>query len=488
MTDTADNNPLYRNLLSCDLSDPAGQVSFEARLASQNGWTLGHATRVCLEYRRFLFLTQSAGQPMCPSPDVDQAWHLHLTQTRAYQTMCGQILGRFLHHDPSREGPQELRKHQAMYEATLRAYAVTIGEPPPAAIWPAPDQRFRPRAPAPQEASWRFPVLLQGTALSWLGLVAMAAVGGWLLAWTVAGPVWEAVEGLPFFVAYLITLASIIGALLAYRRIQQAFGPAAPALDPYEVAWLAGGRERVVGTALASLVDRGALVMTVQKTADKITGGTCRRTTIANQTVSLHAVERALLADLPEGPVDKDQLRQVASDRFQSMARVLEQAGILHRAGHLPRVRAVAGGLLALLLVIGFSRLWHALSHGHAVVFLLILLVLTASVSVRVFAATGGPTGLGVRALAQSSLQARRTLHTVQAGCPGDPARPVSGPLLTLAFALLGTQAVMAMDHFAGINYLFGSDSGNVTGDSKSVAGCAGGCGGGCGGCGGCGG
>lgn len=487
MTDTADNNPLYQSLLSCDLSDPAGQLSFEARLASQNGWTLGHATRVCLEYRRFLYLTQSAGQPMCPSPDVDQAWHLHLTQTRAYQTMCDQILGRFLHHDPSREGAQELRRHQAMYEATLHAYATAFGEPPPAAIWPALEQRFRPRAPAPPEASWRFPVLLHGTALSWLGLVAMAAAGGWLLAWTVAGPVWRDVGGAAFVVAYLIALASIGGALLAHRRFQQAFGAAPPALDPYEVAWLAGGRERVVGTALASLVDRGALVMTVQKTAGKITGGTCRRTAHAQDTRDLHAVERALLADLPEGPVDRQQLRQVASDRFQPLVRVLERAGLLHRAGHLPRVRAVAGGLLAVLLVIGFSRLWHALSHGQAVVILLILLMLTASVSAHMFAVTGGPTGLGVRALAQSSLQARQTQHAALAGHPGGSARPVSGPLLTLAFALLGTQAVMAMDHYAGINYLFGSGSGNVTGDSRSVAGCAGGCGGGCGGCGGCG-
>lgn len=73
----------------------------------------------------------------------------------------------------------------------------------------------------------------------------------------------------------------------------------------------------------------------------------------------------------------------------------------------------------------------------------------------------------------------------MQQNARGAAAASTAGSLVTLAFALFGTQAVMAMDHFAGINYLFGSGSGNVTGDSKSVAGCGGGCAGGCGGCGG---
>ena len=124
------------------LSDPSADVSFESKLAAEGGWTLGHANVVTGEYRRFLYLTQSAGQPMCPSSDVDRAWHLHLTQTRSYRMFCENVLGRFLHHDASKEGPADLAEHRAMYRATLEAYRSTFGEPPPKDIWPAVEVRF----------------------------------------------------------------------------------------------------------------------------------------------------------------------------------------------------------------------------------------------------------------------------------------------------------------------------------------------------------
>jgi len=63
------------------------------------------------------------------------------------------------------------------------------------------------------------------------------------------------------------------------------------------------------------------------------------------------------------------------------------------------------------------------------------------------------------------------------------------GAKLALGFALFGTQAVMANQAFAGVNFVFGANDPNNTGNSNSAAGCGGGgCGGGCGGCGGCGG
>lgn len=492
MTDTAPLSRLRETLLSLDLSDPAALLGFEAQLASQNGWTLGYANQVCDEYRRFLFLTQSAGQPMCPSPDVDLAWHLHLTQTRAYQRMCTEVLGRFLHHDPSREGPLELRRHQAMYDATLRAYAAAFDMAPPAAIWPPVDQRFRrPQAAPEEEAFWQVPAALQGAARSAMAWMLMAALAGWLLVPVLAGAIGSVVGGVWFAGAYLAVLVSIVGILRAHGRIQRAAAAAAPTLDPYEVAWLAGGQDRVIGTALASLVDRGALKMKVQRAAGKITGGTCRRTLPSHGPLRLHDVERALLADLPDGNVDKDQIRQVASDRFQPIARRLEGAGLLHRAGHLPRARAIAGGLLAILLVIGFGRLWQGLSLGFPVWYLVLLLLLTAVVTAQMFAATGCPTALGARVLAELALQPELLQRVPSAGRPiarGGAGTEASGAVLTLAFAVFGTQAVMAMNQFAGINYLLGSDSDSVTGDSKSAAGCGSGCGGGCGGCGGCGG
>ncbi len=490
MTDDANSSCLYGQLLSYNLSDPEAEVSFEATLANENAWTLGYATQVCREYRRFLYLTQCAGQPMCPSADADQAWHLHLTQTRSYQKMCGDVLGRFLHHDKSKEGLQELRKHQAMYKATLLAYGATFKEPPPAAIWPKVEQRFGQPQSGEREASWQIPLFMRGAAVSWLGLVLTAALLGGGLNLALTTSIWPGVEGSGFAIAYLIALALTVGTFYSRRKLRRADGLYAPVLDPYEVAWLAGGQERVIGTALASLVDRGILAMTVQKQGGKITGGTCHRTKIEHHHVQLHDVERACLAAIPEGNVDMDQIRRVASDRFQAIARRLERAGLLHRPGHLARERAVAGGMLATLLALGFSRFWFGFTLGHPLSFLAVLLIVTAIFASRMFAATGVPTLGGLRALENlaNNNTPKRDAQDEPQGDRGQTAVAATGTLVTLAFALFGTQAVMAMDHFAGINYLFGSGNGNVTGDSKSVAGCGGGCAGGCGGCGGCGG
>ena len=70
---------LYDQLLAFPMDEGDPDLSFEARLARENGWTVRHSRRVLLEYKRFLFLAMTAGHSVTPSEDVDQAWHLHLT-------------------------------------------------------------------------------------------------------------------------------------------------------------------------------------------------------------------------------------------------------------------------------------------------------------------------------------------------------------------------------------------------------------------------
>ncbi|MEL6984422.1 MAG: hypothetical protein AAFO29_18495, partial [Actinomycetota bacterium] len=101
------------------------------------------AERVVAEYRRFLFLAASAGHPVTPSEEVDQAWHLHLVYTRSYwDELCGEVLGFPLHHGPTVGGPAEGAKFTDWYQRTLDSYRRLFGTEPPADIWPAPDARF----------------------------------------------------------------------------------------------------------------------------------------------------------------------------------------------------------------------------------------------------------------------------------------------------------------------------------------------------------
>ena len=101
------------------------------------------AVRAVREYKRFVYLTMTAGRPMCPSEQVDQVWHLHLTYTRSYwERFCRDVLYGPLHHEPTRGARAEGRKHWAMYADTLLTYEEAFGEPPPPDLWPPPERRF----------------------------------------------------------------------------------------------------------------------------------------------------------------------------------------------------------------------------------------------------------------------------------------------------------------------------------------------------------
>lgn len=136
------DHPLW-HVLSTYVPGPAGaSLSFEQRLARENGWSLNRAGRVMEEYRRFCFLAMTAGHPVTPSDAVDQAWHLHLTYSRDYwERFCPQVLGKPFHHGPTAGGPDEHRKHVAQYALTLKSYEAAFGLPP-ADIWPSVQRRF----------------------------------------------------------------------------------------------------------------------------------------------------------------------------------------------------------------------------------------------------------------------------------------------------------------------------------------------------------
>lgn len=145
----AAGHPLWERLARFDF-DAAGASrgdrptrTFARRLGETQGWSHAFTARVIDEYRRFLFLAVAAGHPVCPSGEVDEAWHLHLTATRSYwRELCGQTLGRPLHHDASGGGPDEGRKHREMYRSTLASYREWFGAEPPPDIWPPAWRRF----------------------------------------------------------------------------------------------------------------------------------------------------------------------------------------------------------------------------------------------------------------------------------------------------------------------------------------------------------
>lgn len=134
---------LRERIESFVLDEPGAALPFTSRLAREQGWSHVFAGRVVGEYKRFLVLAMEAGHPVTPSEEVDQAWHLHLVYTRSYwQRLCGDVLGRELHHEPTSGGPSEGAKFVDWYARTLDSYRRLFGEEPPEDIWPPPQRRF----------------------------------------------------------------------------------------------------------------------------------------------------------------------------------------------------------------------------------------------------------------------------------------------------------------------------------------------------------
>lgn len=211
-----EHDPELRARIQAFSPDGPGVVfPFSARLAREHGWTRAFAGRVVEEYRRFLYLAMTAGHPVTPSVQVDEAWHLHLTYTRSYwDDLCGRVLGRPLHHDPTMGGAAEGAKFADWYARTLDSYRAAFGQEPPRDVWPAPAERFAAEARILQVSAathWiiRKPTLPRRTATAAAALAALSLVAA------CSGKVVDNVLGV---VVLLAMVAVIVGAIDTARE------------------------------------------------------------------------------------------------------------------------------------------------------------------------------------------------------------------------------------------------------------------------------
>jgi hypothetical protein len=175
---TAFDTPLWQRIFAHDIGPADASLTFAARLARENRWSLSHAEAVIGEYKRFCYLAMTAGQEVTPSDAVDQVWHLHLTYSRDYwQTFCPEVLRAEFHHGPTRGGTMERERFYRQYADTLAAYEAAFGEPPPPAIWPAARRRFS-VDPRGVRVNFYDGIFLPRRVALALGL--LAVLGGWL--------------------------------------------------------------------------------------------------------------------------------------------------------------------------------------------------------------------------------------------------------------------------------------------------------------------
>lgn len=348
---------IYRRIRACSLDGHAGSLTFARRLARENRWTGDYAERVIEEYRRFALLAVSAGHAVSPSDPVDQAWHLHLQYSRTYwEEFCPKVLGKPLHHEPSRGGMAEQGKLQEWYERTLASYQRIFGEVPPPDIWPDPADRFA-RDPNFARITPRDYWLIRKPSISIIQLLRQPLHGGVLSATLLpglaaepefgAGP--EMLQGFSLvswsscWVAAVVALFAVL--VWRSRRLMSAAQrlrpPALP--DRYQAAYLAEGPGRTLETAVLYLIRQDYL-------AADTASGHLNVTRPADATC--HPLEAALLEKTAEGTT----LAQLWRHRDVATASIhgqLLESGLLIDPAHFRKARRITAPLTALAMAAG---------------------------------------------------------------------------------------------------------------------------------------
>lgn len=463
--------------------DESVALPFAARLARERGWTRAYADRVVREYKRFVALAVTGGKPVCPSEEVDAAWHLHLTYTRSYwKRFCGEILGQPLHHDPTRGGLAEVEKHQRMYEETLVAYRQNFGEAPPRDIWPPVEKRFGPAARSVvvnTSQNWVVPKSwvrrgITGSAVAAAILVfATGCVGGLINPFDLVGT-----QFLYFLIPVMIASVAV-GRL--WRSAVQYPGPQPGdenlKFDWEQLAYMAGGADRLTTAAIARMISAGTIRVSEDGKLLEPAGPT---------PAVMTPTEAVIWNKLPTGRSRTIlvNLTQKVSQGFAEEASRLRDEGFMLTGGRKLGVYLTALAPLALVvLMFGLPRMIMGLAHGKPVGYLVITLALGGFLGAMVaiagnIRATRRGEGLLENHQSQNAhFRKGQGLETADAAA--------------LGVALFGT-AVLVDPMYAAINTWFPRPSSPDSGCSTSCGssdggggGDGGGCGSGCGGCGG---
>lgn len=71
------------------------------KLGQEKGWSVEYQDEVEILYRQFLALNMVyQDRKVCPTGPIDEFWHAHILDTRAYEQDCNHLFGHYLHHFP----------------------------------------------------------------------------------------------------------------------------------------------------------------------------------------------------------------------------------------------------------------------------------------------------------------------------------------------------------------------------------------------------
>jgi uncharacterized protein (TIGR04222 family) len=239
-----------------------------------------------------------------------------------------------------------------------------------------------------------------------------------------------------------------------------------PALDPYEMAYLAGGPQRAVDAALARLVQDGAFRVE------------SRRRQLVRQghlPAGAHPLEKRLHPGLLANPQRTvDELRGRVTTQMEKIRTRLQKLGLV-----VGRIQLLPPAVMLGVAFFGVVKIVVGATRDKPVGFLVLACIGTGLVALKGFGRPVHRSRRGDRVLAQLKRQHAALRETARARL-GD----LPSPDLSLAVGLFGL-GVLAKGPLSRLQTLLRPPSPPGGGDGGSSCG-GGGCGGG--GCGGCGG
>lgn len=284
----------------------------------------------------------------------------------------------------------------------------------------------------------------------------------------------------PEFLALYLTLAGIalpVGAVL--RMIASGPGDVPGALDldldPYEVAYLADGEERVVNAAVASLVNAECLeVAALARTLKRV----------KPRAPDVHPMEAAAYDAIdPKDATTISTLRsRVSLNALESAVTPIRRQLVLDENRAI-EVRMLTVAPLALVMLLGGAKLMIGLSRDRPVGFLLFLLFGTLVLIAALASWKPHRTGRG-----NAALRELRKRNAALASTASHGAWRLASSDLVLSIGLFGMGVLAsATGPLATLGNTLKPPPQQRSGSSCSSgcgSSCGGGCGGGCGGCG----
>jgi uncharacterized protein (TIGR04222 family) len=215
-------------------------------------------------------------------------------------------------------------------------------------------------------AAWSLPALLRPWRRLFIASLATAIALAW---WFDRREMFLRVVEMSSFLLWVGGLAVYVGTFKVsmWREKSTPEAAAAPGgLDHYDAAWLSGGAWRMVATAMAMQVQRGAaLIEPGPPPAASDAPPPVSRWRVLRADTAKHPVERAVASVARDGEIDPQAARRALAAIARDTGRRLREAGLAERRTSFGSWRLAALVAGQAVLVVALMHLIHALAAQH---------------------------------------------------------------------------------------------------------------------------